>query len=988
MFDIRSKHACRGVGALVAALLLPAAAMAAPAVSTTFSAVNQVTRSARVQVTLSNPDSEVSQLTAALSDALPAGLRVMDPPRAASTCFGGSLQIQAAAVILASGATIAAASSCTFGFDVVADAPGDYENRIAAGALQTSTGANAQAATATLRLPALAGSIGLSKQFTPATIAPGGSSRLTITLSNSSDGQVPTFTSADLADNLPAGVVLAAAPNASTTCRGGSVATTSSSLTLASGAELGPFLGGTCSFGADVTAAAVGSYANVIPAGALQTPIGNSTTAAIATLNVVQPGPGNGSFVQGPFYTELTGVGATGLNFVAAQTGYINTTLNGDFDIGFANRLDGYNAVLMPQHGGSVAVDASGRALVLRIGDTVGPDRVFAEPNQADRVVALGDEFQRGTNAFVGVRFLCDGRLQYPVRDRYCYGYVHLITGGGSRPKGVVESAFNGDGQAIVIARGVGLDSPTLSVAPNKLDLFAPSDGVVYAKLRLGNGNGSDPLVYAASSRQTRQQDGVLQPAGQSVAPGPVPANAALAGSPWVLPGGTIDFILDDGLLDGVAGVGELEPGIWSRSFGAVYLNQFSATGSLTIDSISVYWPATTVNGEPTGMATGLPVKLAVFYDPASTGNPANAVRVTADEIVTIDTLDAFQTYPLRARIPAAGDVYVGFVSHWANVAGGTEPFVTFAALDTTAPLTGRSWVSYVQTRLWGQVADDRRLSNNSRTVAVEDDGRSGNFLIRATAAPGGVGGLCSGAPVGWISATSAAGSIDGGGSVEIDLRADPANLAAGVHNAELCFTSNDPDDPVFWVPITFTVLPAGSPGCATPDTLFCTGHERRLAPTVSAGTIDQIADGGGHAFDFSKGQFTVDTGERAGKDIVLFMGFGIPSLQVDWATETLPADIAAQVGGAVDAAGIDYATLQPGDTIGPGSTFANSYDNTMTAFAKGGRFYLGIRFYNETRRTLNYGYLQLETSPEGFPVRLIDYAYDWDGRAIVIPEP
>lgn len=988
MLDIRSKRACHGVGAMVAALLLPAAVMAAPAVSTTFSAVNQVTRSARVQVTLSNPDSEVSQLTAALSDALPAGLRVMDPPRAASTCFGGGLQIQPTAVTLASGATVPAAGSCTFAFDVVADAPGDYENRIAAGALQTSTGANAQAATATLNLTALASAIGLSKRFLPSTIVPGGSSRLTITLSNSTDSQVSTFTAADLVDNLPAGVVVAAQPNASTTCRGGSVSTTSTSLTLASGAELEPFLGGPCSFGADVTAASAGNYVNVIPAGALQTPIGNSATAAMATLNVVQPGPGNGGFTQGPFYSEFTNLGATALNFVAGQTGTISTTLDGDFDIGFTIRSDGYNAVLMPQHGGSVAVDASGKALVLRIGDTVGPERVFAEPNQADRMVVLGEEFQRGTNAFVGVRFLCDGRLQYPVRDRYCYGYVHLITGGGNRPKGLVESAFNGDGAPIVIARGVGLDSPKLSMTPNKLDLLAPADGVASARLRLGNGNGSDPLVYAAGSRQTRQEGGVLRPSGQAATPGPAPANAALASSPWVLPGGTIDFILDDGMLDGVAGAGEFIPGFWSRSFGAVYLNQFSATESLTIDSISVYWPAAAVNGEPTGMATGLPVKLAVFYDPASTGNPANAVRVTADEIVTIDTLDAFQTYPLRARIPAAGDVYVGFVSHWANVAAGTEPFVTVAALDTTAPLSGRSWVSYVQARLWGQVADDRRLSNNSRTVAVEDDGRSGNFLIRATAAPGGVGGLCSGAPVGWVSATPAAGSIDGGGSVDIDVRADPANLAAGVHNAELCLTTNDPDDPVFWVPITFTVLAAGSPACATPDTIFCAGHERRLAPTVSAGIIDQVADGAGHGFDFSKGQFTVDTGDRAGKDIFLYMGFGIPSLQVDWATETLPADIAAQVGGVVDTGGTDYAALQPGATIGPASTFSNNFDSTMAAFAQGGRFYLGVRFYNETRRTLNYGYLQLETSPEGFPVRLIDYAYDWDGRAIVIPEP
>ena len=58
----------------------------------------------------------------------------------------------------------------------------------------------------------------LGKAFSPATIDAGGVSTLTITLTNPDPG-VATLT-APLVDTLPSGVVIAAPPNASTTCGG------------------------------------------------------------------------------------------------------------------------------------------------------------------------------------------------------------------------------------------------------------------------------------------------------------------------------------------------------------------------------------------------------------------------------------------------------------------------------------------------------------------------------------------------------------------------------------------------------------------------------------------------------------------------------------------------------------------------------------------------------------------------------------------------
>ncbi|PZA08210.1 MULTISPECIES: DUF11 domain-containing protein [unclassified Meiothermus] len=125
---------------------------------------------------------------------------------------------------------------------------------------------------------------GLAKAFSPGSIPVGSPSTLTLTLSNS-NAAVATLTSA-LIDNLPAGLVVASSPAASTTCPGGSVtaAAGSSSVSLGSGAQIPA--GGTCTVSVQVTSNSPGSYTNTLPAGALQTDLGNSPNPASATLTV------------------------------------------------------------------------------------------------------------------------------------------------------------------------------------------------------------------------------------------------------------------------------------------------------------------------------------------------------------------------------------------------------------------------------------------------------------------------------------------------------------------------------------------------------------------------------------------------------------------------------------------------------------------------------------------------------------------------------
>ncbi|MBN8727195.1 MAG: DUF11 domain-containing protein, partial [Xanthomonadales bacterium] len=128
------------------------------------------------------------------------------------------------------------------------------------------------------------GAPSLTKAFAPAQVLAGEVSTLTITLRNTTQPTAAVL-SAALVDNLPAGVVIADTPDASTTC-GGSVSATAggSSVSLAAGASIPA--GGTCTISVDVTAAADGNYQNVIPAGALQTNHGNNASDATADLRI------------------------------------------------------------------------------------------------------------------------------------------------------------------------------------------------------------------------------------------------------------------------------------------------------------------------------------------------------------------------------------------------------------------------------------------------------------------------------------------------------------------------------------------------------------------------------------------------------------------------------------------------------------------------------------------------------------------------------
>ncbi|MEO7004855.1 MAG: ice-binding family protein, partial [Acidobacteriaceae bacterium] len=123
----------------------------------------------------------------------------------------------------------------------------------------------------------------VNKAFSPANITAGGTSVLTITLSNA-NGNAASLTS-PLVDSLPTGVTVSAP--GTTTCGGTLTGATGSSTVMLTGGTIPT--NGSCTVTVNVTAPAAGSFINSLAAGALQTSNGNNVVPAVATLTATAP---------------------------------------------------------------------------------------------------------------------------------------------------------------------------------------------------------------------------------------------------------------------------------------------------------------------------------------------------------------------------------------------------------------------------------------------------------------------------------------------------------------------------------------------------------------------------------------------------------------------------------------------------------------------------------------------------------------------------
>ncbi|YBV95059.1 choice-of-anchor D domain-containing protein (plasmid) [Phyllobacteriaceae bacterium JZ32] len=133
----------------------------------------------------------------------------------------------------------------------------------------------------------------LIKQFSPATITAGETSRLTFSISNPSQSGSVTLTPLDFTDNLPTGVTLASATAANNGSCGSPSVTNGSGGALAAGdisvraTNISVAPGATCTITINVTATEAGSYTN--DTANMSSSVGNLVPSGSTTLTVGAP---------------------------------------------------------------------------------------------------------------------------------------------------------------------------------------------------------------------------------------------------------------------------------------------------------------------------------------------------------------------------------------------------------------------------------------------------------------------------------------------------------------------------------------------------------------------------------------------------------------------------------------------------------------------------------------------------------------------------
>jgi uncharacterized repeat protein (TIGR01451 family) len=254
-------------------------AMAPPTITKSFTP-NQigVGGTSLATITITNPNAAPITGTT-FSDTYIAGLVNAANAGAATTCTDGTLAATNGGNTLAlSGATVPAGGSCTVTVNVTSAASGSYVDPT--GTVTTSNAGTGTSATATLTVlqaPTVA------QSFTPATVLPGASSTLTVTLTNPN---TTAITGAAFSESYTSGLFNAAAATGSTTCSGGTVTAAGGGNSLAlSGATIPA--SGSCTVTISTTASSAGSYTN--STGPLTTTNAGSAAAASATLNVMAP---------------------------------------------------------------------------------------------------------------------------------------------------------------------------------------------------------------------------------------------------------------------------------------------------------------------------------------------------------------------------------------------------------------------------------------------------------------------------------------------------------------------------------------------------------------------------------------------------------------------------------------------------------------------------------------------------------------------------
>ncbi len=276
--DLTSDLPVNTSGAAATLTVTPAAAPLSVSMSFAPSTIDQG-RVSRLTYVLRN-GAAVAAASVSLSDSLPAGVVVADPPDAQTNCAGGTLTAAAGGTTVGySDGSLAADASCTIAVDVTSTTVGSYPNDTES---VTSSLGDSIAAEATLTVDAAdaADAPRFAKMFDPDMVDPGGISRLTYMIDNA----VNAIEVGSLAftDAFRSGLAVAPVPNLDNRCRGVVMVYPGDSDVILNGGAVAA--GQICTISVDVVASRAGELTST--SGELTSDLPDAAPGASATLTV------------------------------------------------------------------------------------------------------------------------------------------------------------------------------------------------------------------------------------------------------------------------------------------------------------------------------------------------------------------------------------------------------------------------------------------------------------------------------------------------------------------------------------------------------------------------------------------------------------------------------------------------------------------------------------------------------------------------------
>jgi uncharacterized repeat protein (TIGR01451 family) len=256
--------------------------LSAPIISKTFGAASiPLNGSTSLSFTVQNNNAGTPLSGIGFTDTFPAGLVISNPTGQTGTCGAGTITaIAGANFVSLAGATLASNSSCTFSVNITGIATGAQNNVTSnVTSAQGGTGGTASASVSVVAPPVIA------KVFTPASIAPGGSSVLSFTITNPAANSAP-LTGVAFTDVLPSGIL--EIPGALTnTCGGTFGVTTAAAITTVTHTNGTIAAGSSCTLSLTVTGSTAGTFVNTT--GSVTSTNGGTGNAASATLQIAMP---------------------------------------------------------------------------------------------------------------------------------------------------------------------------------------------------------------------------------------------------------------------------------------------------------------------------------------------------------------------------------------------------------------------------------------------------------------------------------------------------------------------------------------------------------------------------------------------------------------------------------------------------------------------------------------------------------------------------